>query len=252
MIVQVERNKDLLGGGAIASPSQSETIHNVQIVDASGSMSGSKYKSAIEALNAENEELKQNKEVKYTSTIIEFDSSGGWSRNNRKGALSWPDRTDGVNMMVHSWLSPINMIGYVNGCGASGGTPLLEATTRIIERLIKDTPKNDAVVVTIFTDGGETDWPRDYTPERLRKAIEDAKECNITVNFMGTENEMSFMQDRIGLSKGNTLVHNNTSLGIKAAYRSRSVSMQTYSKSVSEGGEKVVANFFSKSVEEDK
>lgn len=110
-----------------------QVIHNVHILDASGSMAGAKYSSALEGINSEQRSLQEDDTMRYTQTVLEFCSST-------------PILTE------HSFMRPIKTCETVKGRGANGGTPLYEAVGAALEKLLLGMEAGDKVLVTIFTD----------------------------------------------------------------------------------------------------
>lgn len=105
---------------------QKVTIHNVHILDASTSMHGSKYNTALSSLNEELQKLKADTEAYYTQTMVEFASKF----------------TKGADITRH----------YFIGIGANGNTPLYETVGVIIEEILAKKHKDDRVLLTVFTD----------------------------------------------------------------------------------------------------
>lgn len=213
-----------------ARPGKRPVIHNVHILDASDSMRGSKYSSAIEGINTEITTLKESTEpVDYTLTIVEF-----------KGGL--PDK-----MEILYFMQPLDKCKHITGTGAKGMTPLYQTIHKTFEKLLAKVKPEDKTIVTIFTDGGENDSTPEYRdPSFLRELISKVEtNHNFTVTFMGTEFDVNQMVDKIKLKKSNTLVHMNNAMSIQSAYATRGASLTSYSKNVVEGLD-VKENFFTK------
>lgn len=210
------------------------TIHNVHIVDASGSMNGDKYDSAISGINAELATIRQDSSVNYTITIVEF-------HGDLKGKLH-----------THYFMQPLDTLkGNFVGLGTGGMTPLYQVSIQTIEKLLQSIKNpEDRVILTIFTDGGENDSRHEYSATRLEKLVSDVqKENNFTITFMGTKNDVDVMVKNIHLRAKNTLVHLNNAQSIAASYQTRRASLMAYSKSVVEDGLTVSDEFF-KSVDQ--
>lgn len=194
-----------------------KTIHNVHVLDASGSMVGAKYNNALEGINAEMEQMKDNKEVQYTQTVYEFDSvKHGEER-----------------ITEHYFMEPIQSCKAVKGVGASGNTPLYQTVGYVLEKLVRKVRNGDAVVVTIFTDGAHNcNWGKYAQEKTLNELINDLQEShNFTITFMGTKEDTKEVIKKLGLFESNTLVHDNTAKGISHAYMMRSNSLESYTAS---------------------
>ena len=205
-------------------------IHNIHIVDVSGSMSGSKYSAAIEGIKKEVEEMQKGGFDNMTVSVVEFDT------HFSKCRITKP-----------LWLNPLMNIDINNIKFRSpeGLTPLLEATTLTINELLLEKNPNDRVIITIFTDGQENASSNDYSGPKLKELIKKVEVMhNMTVTFMGTETDVLVVQKMLNLSKDNTLSHNNTKESILSAYSVRAVGLTSYSKSVNSGDLVTTDSFF--------
>lgn len=211
---------------------QATVIHNVHIIDASGSMAGGKYDNAIKGVQMETEELKKaGSIIKYTNTIVEFSGDG-------KSCIT-----------THCLLQPLEKYRGFDPRGADGYTPLYQAVGETIENLLRLVKKGEKVLIKVFTDGGENSSTGIYRKrEVLSKLIEKVQEENeFTVTFVGTETDVQHAVYYLGVDASNTLVHDNTERGIAQTYKMSTSATQAYSKRVSKG-EDVKKNFYSKSV----
>lgn len=206
-------------------------IHNVHILDASGSMGGAKYNSAIEGINSEMALLKKDKTVKYTQTIIEFSSP--------------------VNTLLakeHYFMEPMSKCISIDGMGANGGTPLYEVVGNTLEKLALTKGENEAVLVKIFTDGGENSSTGKYiNPKELNLMIKLCEKMGFTIAFVGTEFDVDSMVKRVGISKQNSLIHNNSAEDITRAFKMSSESTVSYSNAVAMDGIMSIGNFYNQS-----
>lgn len=212
-------------------------IHNVHLVDRSGSMSGSKYTNAISGINSEMLRLRnENNGIEYTQTLIEFDSG----HNNE------------MRLVEHYFMAPISKCDMIKGAGAYGGTPLYQAAGELLQKLNLNVPENEVVVMTIFTDGEENSSSFVWKDGReLKNLIDKAmSDKSWAITFMGTKQDTENVIKNLGIVKENTFVHMNTAQSINAAYNMRSASMQTYSKSYAGGAsaDSLKDSFFSKTV----
>lgn len=186
-------------------------IHNVHILDCSGSMHGGKIRSAVQGINQEIKQLQNDDTVDYVQTYIPF---GGW----------------GSSAGIHPQFfgKPILQVKQVSA-SASGGTPLYQAIGETLDTLIRNKDTNEKVLVKIFTDGGEnTSRGRYKDPSILKAKIDEAKEKDITVTFVGTEWDVARIINRLEIDKSNTLTHDNTERGVQDSFMATAQATKTY------------------------
>ena len=197
-------------------PVKKSTIHNVFIMDASGSMYGDKYDNGIKGIRELIESIKNDKLTDNTVTFIEFAHDVGSTK-------------------THFFLAKDCSYAFLPR-GANGGTPLYRVLGATIEKLLKapEINKDDKVLLNIVTDGDDTNGFGDYTnlPLTLRKVQE---ENNFTITFVGTKSDVNRSIKKLNLDESNTLVHNNAGSGIKEAFNQTISSRTMYSSNVSKG-----------------
>jgi uncharacterized protein YegL len=204
------------------------TIHIVHILDCSGSMSGSKYNTALSGLNEELNVLKQNNDASYTYTFVEFEST-----------VRKPQYV----------LSPITDINKVSAIHPTGMTALYDAIGQTLKEIkAKRTNKDEKVLVNIFTDGEENN-SRSYNSRDIEKLIKDLESEGFTVTFVGTKGDIANIVRTVGIDISNTMSHDNTVRGIQKVAKSRMEATVLYSKAVA-NGEEVSRGFYSKVLEE--
>lgn len=179
-------------------------LTNLIIVDASGSMQN-KTSDVIGGLKQILTQIKEDAirdlPTVTTNTIVtEFSSSGVF-----KVLTDSKDSTD---------IDPAEADRYRPG----GGTALYDAIDKSFS-LVKD--EQDAVFVTIFTDGEEND-SKEITHEVVKKLIEKKREEKWTITFMGTTEEDIKAAIRMGVSAGNTMYFQNSVEGAKMSMRKMS------------------------------
>lgn len=214
-------------------PGTKHRIHNIFVVDASGSMDGGKYTNAIEGVNNLLKNINEDTETINTVMIVEFEESTVTRR---------VDLTKDVPTKY-------------KGMGTGGMTPLNQAVGETLEYAVKTRKKdydvNDKILVNVFTDGGENSskgkW-RDSTA--LGEYIKSLESEGVTVTFIGTQAEVNYAVNTLNLQATNTLVHNNTAADIERSFLRTVSARQAYSKSVAKG-EDVTASFYTKTVETD-
>ena len=150
-------------------------IHNLIIVDESGSMGGLE-KVTIGGINETIATIKKAQEdfadtQQHYLTLLTFDT-GGYGQ---------------PPIRLHMAAMPIAQVTEFNDYHPRGGTPLFDAMGESLTRLhehIKD-DENATAVVTIITDGMEN-ASRKWTSEALRHLIEQLKEEGWTFSYMGS------------------------------------------------------------------
>lgn len=198
------------------------TIHNVIILDKSGSMSlDNKYQTAEKGIQLEIEELRKDKNASYTQTIVEFSGEGGNS-NSR---------------VEHCFMIPLTNIHSFTGAGAGGGTPLYETIGQVIEKLLRYVNKGEKVLLKIFTDGEENTSKGKYEdPAELKKLISKVEEQNgFIVTFEGTKFDGERVAKEVGINVNNMHFHDNTMEGLTRGVKSRIGATFAYTESLSKG-----------------
>ena len=215
-----------------ANENQSKArIHNVFIVDASGSMSGGKYVNAITGLNELLVSIANDTDSENTATIVEFED------HNIK------TRLDVATKIPKTY----------KGMGTGGMTPLNQAIGETLEYIVKTRKDkydvSDKILVNVFTDGGENSSQGKYrNPDNLSSYIKELESQGVTVTFIGTKEEVAYAVQTLSMDISNTLIHNNTAADVKRSFDKTILSRQMYSKSVARG-EDVSVNFYTKTID---
>jgi uncharacterized protein YegL len=189
------------------------TIHNIHIVDISGSMAGAKLRSAVQGVNTEVDELKKDTAVNFTHSLIEF--------------------SDSYDIKTICWKTPIaDVKPYVTT--DRGSTALNQAIGETLERLVKEIKPFEKVLVKIFTDGGENaslgKWAR---REDLREFIKECQDKHgFTITFIGTKYDVDTVVNTLNIHVSNTLTHDNTSQGVYLASMERGIATKSYASKV--------------------
>lgn len=208
-------------------------IHDVDIVDNSASMSGSKHVSAINGVNQSIRSLKKDISVNYTKTVVDFMVG------------------DKPNIVM--WKLPIDKVGKYHS-RANTNTPLFQAIGETLERLEKEQKPGEKVLVKIFTDGNENasqhPWQNEgfydvYKNERLKSIIKRLEDKGFTITFVGTINDVQKMIKAFDLREDNTLTHDNTAEGIGETFKMSMIATQNYSMRARKG-EDVTRGFYKK------
>jgi Mg-chelatase subunit ChlD len=205
-------------------------IHNVFIVDASGSMGGSKYDSAIKGVNELLISIGSDTDSDNTVTIVEFEGS------------RIEKRLDTTSDIPKKY----------KGMGVGGSTPLNQAIGETLEYIVSTRKnkfdKSDKVLVSVFTDGDEnTSRGKWQFYSDLNKFIKELESDGVTTTLIGTQEVVNYAVNRLSLDITNTLVHNNTAADIKRSFDTTLKARNLYSKSVSLG-EDVKKSFYTKTI----
>lgn len=212
------------------------TVHDVHILDSSGSMMGGKYSAAIEGINADiiasKEASKANPNLTSTMTIVEFDN----------------------RIKTHIFMQPIESVQPMKYKIMGNTTALFQAIGETIQTLIRNKNVEDKVLMKIFTDGGENSSTGIYSAnigggcKALSDLIKEAEaKHNFTITFVGTKDDTRTMIDKLGVDVSNTLVHENTASSVKMSMDKTVASRSAYLMSAF-AGEDVSKGFYSKTV----
>ena len=210
--------------------SQSQTdipdVHNVSILDGSGSMKGSKYDNACEGIKLDFETCKN--EGFKSFTFVEFNDDSP------------------IEITTHCFMESFDNV-KLKFNGAHSGTPLYYTVYTTLERLLKEVPKTDKVLVKIFTDGQDTMHGRGQKskPEELKALIATCESRGFTITFIGTKDDTAYIVRHLNIDVSNTLVHDNTGEGVKMSFQTQATATTQYRKSLEEG-EDVSRGFYSK------
>lgn len=168
---------------------QNTTVHTVIISDASGSMSGEKYKMSEKGILAEYELCKS---LGYKFSLVEFAESGYISEN-------W-------NMK-----KPPKFIGAIGR-----NTPLYKTIYNVLNYL-NNSDSNERFLIKIFTDG-QNNTEVSY----LHKCIEIIKGCEssgrFTITFSAYQQDLSYIMQTLGVHASNCIAHKNTGESVKEIY----------------------------------
>ncbi len=170
---------------------EKKTVHNIVILDSSGSMRGSKWNNAVNMVNLEFEEYRKQNDVNLTYSVVIFSSEAK--------IVQWKESSP----------RPINIVSDYIGWG----TALNDTIGITLDKLYNEFT-NDHVLVKIATDGEECS-SRSYTSFQVRDLIQKAQEKGWTVTFAGTEKDVQTAQRLYGVDASNTVVHDNTGAGFE-------------------------------------
>lgn len=220
--------QSLLGRGIAESK---PTVHIVNLLDASSSMSGGKFDSALAGINAEIVELKTKTDVNYIYTLVKF------SCNTKIEKLY-----SGV---------PLSEVGTIVET-AWGNTALNQALGETLVNL-RNTNKGERVLVSVFTDGQENDSRGEFRSNSvLQNLIKECEKIGFTITFIGTDRDVRNVVQNLSINITNTLVHDNTTRGIEKSLKTKLGSTVMYSSKVAAGAsnEELLTGFYSKQIGE--
>jgi hypothetical protein len=199
------------------------TFYVIDILDATGSMSGGKYNNSKEGIVAGIKDLSPRKDVKYS--LIEF--------IELRKALNKP-----LTDVIPSDVKTSGILFY----GAHGGdTPLYKTVYEVIKGI--NVSKDDKVLVNVYTDGGNN-TAYEYT-EMAAKLLNDVQKDNFTVTFVATPEDLARIKRDINIDDSNTLATANTAEGFKMSM-GQTRSARTMYFASAEAGTDVLKGFYKK------
>lgn len=195
-------------------------IHVVDILDASGSMSGEKYRAAVTGINMGVANLKKDTApVDYTYTLCDFSN----------------------DIIFRQTTENLVNVGVFKG-QTRGATALYDAIGDSVDAVKNVFKDGDKVLVNIYTDGQENSSRR-FRAQGIASLIEELSKCGWTFTFIGTQYDVEYAQRNLKFDISNTLVHDNTGAGITGSMVTNSVARSAYSAKVV-AGEDVSKGFY--------
>lgn len=196
------------------------TIHIVDIIDCSGSMSGGKIRNAIKGINDGIKELQNSDIADYIYTICDFS-----------------DASD-INF---SYINKnIKEVGKIDS-SARGITALYDAIGITLGKVQDNVLKGEKVLVNIYTDGGEN-GSRIFSSVGISNLISVLKD-DYTVTFIGTSYDVAQVTTILSIESSNTLVYDGSATGLASSMTTNSIARTAYSKNVALGND-VSKGFF--------
>lgn len=208
----------------IDNSADKKTVHIINILDSSGSMGhnkNSKWSSAVRGVNAEIAALKKDNSVNYLYTLVVF------GRSHR---------------IIFDKV-PIANVEYTDTWRSTRSTSLYDTIGKILSKYFT----NDSVLVKIFTDGEENS-SRTWNSDSVQSLISEKEAQNFTITFVGTDKDVKYIVRNLKIAEGNTLVHDNTAKGVKAAFEVSNDATVQYSKGISRGDFTKTTSFYVKSI----
>lgn len=198
---------------------EKKTIHIVHILDSSGSMGdsyNSKWSSAVQGVRSEISELKLDLTVNYVYSLVVF----------------------GASSKQVIWQQPINKVKYESDWRSQSSTALYDT----IKATLSNYPQGEPVLVKILTDGASNS---DRTsPSEIKQLIDSLQEKDFTITFVGTADDVEYINKTLGIAEGNTLVHDNTAEGVMRSFKKSMGATMSYASNVAEGKFTKTLNFY--------
>lgn len=187
-------------------PAKNVKLHKVVLLDCSGSMAGNKYNAAEQGVKLDYDECKE-EFVDYL--LSEF--------------------SDYHNETTYNFTSPLKFSPQF------GNTMLYKTIVDVLTKVKKKTPKEDKVLVQIFTDGQDNISKGYLNP--AKDIINQFNSLGWTVTFVGTERDVEYIQSNLNIDSTNTLVHDNTASGVADSFDTYRSATRSFTKNVAEGKE---------------
>jgi uncharacterized protein YegL len=216
---RVKKTNNTVTSNKKISSTTAKVIHDVQILDSSYSMLGEKYDVAVKGIQQDFLALqklaKENPNVKYTYTLVEFSD----------------------NMRIHLRIVDPLKSELPHFTNFKSNTSLNQTIGETIELLLSEKKETDNVLVKIFTDGEENSSTGKYKNKEVLSSLIDRvqEQNNFTITFIGTKKDVNTVIRDLKIKSSNTLSHNNTLQSINTAFNTTTVSRSMYSKAVMDG-----------------
>jgi uncharacterized protein YegL len=196
---------------------QKHKVHNLIILDESGSMESIKP-SIINGFNELVQSIKgiqkQFPEQEHYISIISFNGLGN-------KVLHFMDDVSKLNTIDSSNYKPDAMTPLYDAMGFS--------FTKLKTELVSQTDYN--VLVTILTDG-EENASKEYTGSVIKNMIEELSEGNWTFTYIGTDHDVEKMATNLSIK--NSMVFEKNIEGIKTMFEEEYDSRMRYSTNIRE------------------
>ena len=196
------------------------------LLDRSGSMSGRRWEEAIGAINTYVQTLRKSK-VPAKVTVAAFDSSYTSLSATALNTNLWPTRRGCTSMSFDilrdkQHISKFKAIA-IDEMSPRGGTPLYDATARILN--MADANNAEKTVVVIMTDGAENESV-DYTLNAIRDRIATCQHRGWEVIMLGAEFNAEAVAQSYGLSA--TKAYNSDAGNMRNAMASYATASANY------------------------
>lgn len=190
-----------------AKPIDGDTLL-VYLVDRSGSMR-SCWEGTIGGLNIDIQTQQKTDDGKTEAVFYFFDGSQNLNSN------TWRDTITRIVKPFEGKLSDAvqfdqNDLSYA----PHGSTPLYDAVGQMIQEIEVRVAATDGIVnviVSIFTDGGNTD-NHGFKPDEVKRMVEAAQGKGWTITYFGANQDAWAVGSTFGLSAGNTMSYDTSNM----------------------------------------
>lgn len=189
------------------------TIHVVDILDCSGSMSGGKIEGTVKGINEGIAKLKEDSTANFTYTLCDFADSHDINFKHTKAKLA--------------------AVGKIS-LKSRGMTALYDAIGKTLEKFNKVFDANEKVLINIYTDGQEN-VSRTYSKLRIANIIKEAPAKGITITFIGTEFDTETVIKTLNIDASNTLSYDGSAKGLSKSLGATVSARSTFTASVVKG-----------------
>jgi hypothetical protein len=194
---------------------EQHTVHNLIIIDESGSMESIK-KSIISGFNETVQTIKgiekQFPDQKHTISMVSFNGLG-------QKVLHFTDPVSKLKAIDDSSYKPDSMTPLYDAIGFS--------VTKL--KLFLENKTSYNVLVTIMTDG-EENASREYSGQTIKKMIDDLKQNNWTFTYIGTDHDVEKFANSISIT--NTMVWQKTTKGTSDMFVRENEARKMYSMKI--------------------
>lgn len=178
-----------------------QTVHNLIILDASGSM-GSIYSQALTGLNETIQSIKiaqrENPEIRQVITLASFSSGTNYLREIFKNIPA-----EDVRELTEEDYTPY------------GGTALYDAIGEMTYQVKGLMEKNTRALVTIITDGEENSSHR-FDGKQIKSLIEELRLSNWMFTYIGANQDVILEAAKMGIRSSMSFCANDN--GTKAMF----------------------------------
>jgi hypothetical protein len=130
-------------------------------------------------------------------------------------------------------------LGYAHGM-----TSLYQAIGETLEEVRKKLLPGDRILCNIFTDGGENHSKGKWADAKvLQSFLKELEAEGHTITFTGTELDVQTIIKTLNIARSNTLVHDNTGVGMAEAFEATKRGTQAYMNKVMVG-DNTTTNFY--------
>lgn len=203
-----------------------QIVHNVTLLDATGSMAGSKYNNSAQGIDVDYSTIVSSKGIKILGSLYEF-------IDTNKGVIN--------HFVKRECISGAD-IAYKYYGAYGGDTPLWWSVLEVLKDF-ENLPIDEKVLIKIYTDGGNNSR-RTYL-EECKAKIKELQKKNFTITFVGTKADLKNIIRVLELDESNCLEIENSGEGFKKAFETSLKATSVYLKRI-EREEDVAVGFYKK------